>query len=284
MHILLIDENENYNYLLYNFIQTVLANFLLTLLRRLEYSCCGVDGFEVEAILLGGGAAAYVLDEHSKPSISKPSIVHRHHQHRHLHNDDINNIDNNNNNNHDDNISNGGNDNEESKNDHHDDNKTKSFIGKYPPLHYNDVDLMLEIKIEEWHNLIAKWTKLQQDSHFNENDNKLINDEEIGNDDKDKNEEAIPNGKNDCIIPKDTFELKLPFRNAEEHHVAVYAAIRTAFLECLRDFAPKDMQNVDVEDICAAYIDTQKRVCFCFISLNEATFNIETTQIYTVFM
>ena len=83
-------------------------------------------------------------------------------------------------------------------------------------------------------------------------DDELVNDEEIGNNNNNNND-------------KDEFELELPFRNADEHHVAVYAAIRTAFLECLRDFAPKDMQNVDIEDICAAYIDTQKRVCFVVV-------------------
>merc|ERR1712176_750400 len=88
---------------------TILARFLLSLLKRLE--CCAVDGFQVEAILLGGGAAAYVLDKHSKPSIAHD-------------------------NNNDDNLEN------ENKNEY-----------KFPPLHYNDVDIMLEIDFVEWNDL-----------------------------------------------------------------------------------------------------------------------------------
>ena len=50
-----------------------------------------------------------------------------------------------------------------------------------------------------------------------------------------------------------------PWRSAREHHVAVYAAIRSTFLECLREFAPRHMQQLDIEDICNAYVDAQKR-------------------------
>ena len=64
-------------------------------------------------------------------------------------------------------------------------------------------------------------------------------------------------------------DIPLPYRNAREHHVAVYAAIRNAFLESLREFAPKCMQDMDVEDICAAYIDTQKRVCIVYNNNNN---------------
>eukprot|EP01083_Nonionella_stella_P317187 1153609_1 len=91
---------------------TILARFLLSLLKRLE--TCDVDGFCVEAILLGGGAAAYVSDEHSKPKDSKTTD---------------NNSDNNSGNTDEDGYSN---------------------ECKYPPLHYNDVDIMLEIDFEDW--------------------------------------------------------------------------------------------------------------------------------------
>ena len=336
----------------------------MKLLERLEN--CDVDGFGVGSILLGGGAAAYVLDAHSKPPNSPTcSNNSSHHSGQY----------------------------EESKMEDHTEisrdspNDSSSLPPKFAPLHYNDVDIMLEIDFQEWDELVAQWTQTQisqisqlstnatnelcscslhSNDHGNGSDeskgpdvihvddstvdrNETIPTDEVkeaddDSDDQDHHEpapsntapsetnpsganpsetvdedlentdtaatdiavkdiavsdeedeeqkdlESSPSKQSQALSPSrsiseseeaktpsprstDSAVIELPFRSEKEHHVAVYAAIRSAFLECLREFAPRDMQQMDIEDICNAYVDAQKRVHTYSLSANLCHFH-----------